>query len=289
MNSTEEREGLYQSDTRAVMSAVLHWAGDLMRDVRYASRSFLRNRAMTLVAVLSLAIGTGATTAVFGLIDAVILRSLPVFKPDRLVTPTLVLRQGVFDNFTFAQFQEFRNAPALTAVCAWSADHFDLQWAGQSESVLGQYVSPEYFKTLGVVPLSGAFPEGAAKTTDIVISYSFWKTRFNGSARIVGQFVDVQGLPFSMAAVAPLGFFGTEIGSQPDIFVPIAAQPSISRGPPRVQGDVPWLKLVGRLSDSADMAQAGLQLNTILQRRLMDIVKAAPAGTAEQEKREFLQ
>ena len=112
-----------------------HWAGDFMRDTRYASRSLLRNRAMTLVAVLSLAIGTGATTAVFGLVDGVILRPLPVFKPDRLVTPTLALRHGVFDNFSFAQFQEFRGTPALSAVCAWSAEHFDLQWAGQSESV----------------------------------------------------------------------------------------------------------------------------------------------------------
>jgi hypothetical protein len=120
-----------QSGTWAVTSATLPWAGNSPRDARYAFRSLLRNRVTTLVAVLSLAIGIGASTAVFGLLDVVILSPLPVFKPDRLVTPTLVLPHGAFDNFTFAQFQEFRDTPALSAVWAWSAEQFDLQWAGQ--------------------------------------------------------------------------------------------------------------------------------------------------------------
>jgi predicted permease len=244
---------------------------------------------MTFVAVLSLAIGMGASTAVFGLLDVVVLRPLPVFKPDRLVTPTLVLRQGAFDNFSFAQFREFRDTPALSAVSAWSAEHFDLQWAGQSETVPGIYFAPGYFGTLGLLPLAGAFPEGAAHATEIVIGYDFWKTRFHGSTGILGQPVEIQGLPFSIAAVAPRGFFGTEIGSQPNIFVPIAAQPSISHASPRVQSDAPWLKVVGRMSDNTNMAQLGRQLSTILQRHLMDVVRAAPAGTPERAKREFLQ
>lgn len=269
-------------------TTILRWAGDFMRDTRYALRSLRRNRAMTLFAVLSLAIGMSASTAVFGLLDAVVLRPLPLFKPERLVTPTLVLRQGAFDNFSFAQFREFSGTPALSAACAWSAAQFDLHWAGQSESVPGIYFTPEYFGTLGLPPLAGAFPEGAAHATDIVIGYDFWKTRFHGSTGIVGQSVEIQGLPFSIAAVAPRGFFGTEIGSQPKIFVPIAAQPSISHASPRVQSDEPWLKVV-RLSDNTNMVQLGRQLNTILQRHLMDIVRAAPAGTPEQAKREFLQ
>src|SRR5580658_253506 len=100
-----------------------------MRDIRYGLRSLRRHPVMTAVAVLSLAIGIGATTAVFGLIDAVVLKPLPVSKPNRLVTPILILRQGAFDNFSYAQFEAFRYAPAFSSLCAWSPDRFDAQWS----------------------------------------------------------------------------------------------------------------------------------------------------------------
>jgi putative ABC transport system permease protein len=159
-----------------------------MRDIRYGLRTLRRNPIMTVVAVLSLAMGIRATAAVFGLIDAVVLKPLPVSKPNRLVTPSLILHQGAFDNFSYAQFEAFRNAPAFSSLCAWSADRFDAQWSGRSESLLGQYVSPGYFETWGISPAIGNFPEAtqAAQASSIVASYAFWESRFNGSgARVV--------------------------------------------------------------------------------------------------------
>jgi hypothetical protein len=185
-----------------------------MRDIRYGLRSLRRNPVMTAVAVLSLAMGIGATTAVFGLIDAVVLKPLPVSKPDRLVTPALILRQGAFDNFSNVQFEAFRNAPVFSSPCAWSADRFDAQWAGQSESVPGQYVSPAYFETLGIAPSSGDFPTGT-QASSIVVSYTFWESRFNGSRAVLGQRVDIRNVPFTIVAVAPKGFLEPKLELSP--------------------------------------------------------------------------
>jgi hypothetical protein len=113
----------------------------VLHDLRYALRWLRLNPAITSLVVLSLAIGIGSTTAVFGLIDAVVLTALPGPTPDRLVTATLILPQGTFDNFTYAQFEEFRKTPVLRSACAWSADRFDVRWAGHSASVPGQYVT----------------------------------------------------------------------------------------------------------------------------------------------------
>jgi predicted permease len=246
----------------------------VLRDIRYALRSCRLNPGITSVAVFSLAIGMGGATAVFGLIDAVVLKPLPVSKPDRLVTATLVLPHGVFDSFSQAQFEAFRSAPVFSSACAWYTNRLEVEWAGQNESVLGQSVTPGYFQTLGIVPAIGSFQAG-----NVAISYPFWKRRFNGSLAVLGQRVNIQGTPFTISAVTPRGFFGTEIGSLPDLFVPLA---------PR-QSDMPWLKFVGRLSSTAGMEQASVQLNAILQRQLMDVIQAAPAGTPDRLKREFLQ
>jgi len=248
--------------------------GDFVRDTRYGLRSFRLNPALTPVAVLSLALGIGGVAAVFGVMDAVVLKPLPVANPERLVSATVVLPQGVFDNFSGAQFEEFREARAFSSLCAWSPDRVEIRWDGQSESVPGLYVSRDYFQTLGIAPVIGSF-----QADGIAISYSFWKSRFHGSPGVAGQRVEIHGRPFTIAAVTPRGFFGTEIGSLPAVFIPMAFPRS----------DAPRLKLVGRLSHGVSMSQANAQLNAILERGLMDIVKAAPAGTPAQMKREFLQ
>ena len=213
----------------------------------------------------------------FALVEHILLKPLPVADPDRLMSATLVLPQGAFDNFTAEQFAMLGRAPAIPGAAAWSPGQFAVRDAGHGESVPGLAVSPEYFAVLGIAPAVGRFP--AAGDAGAVIGYRWWQTRFGGSAAAIGKALEIDGRPLRIVAVAPRDFSGTEIGRRADLFVPLRPQNAATVN----------LKLLLRLAPGVTTASASAQWNGILRRQLEDLVKAAPAGTPEQMKREFLQ
>src|SRR2546425_5840738 len=199
----------------------------IWRDVRYCARMLLKARAFTAMAVLSLALGIGANTAIFSLLDAMLLRTLPVQHPGQLVfleqsdAPQFKRSSGI----SFAAFEQLRRQNAvLSGACFFSyATRINTNLNGQAEVVEGQPVSGNFFSVLGLEPVAGRM---FSETDDndaqamAVISYGYWQRRFNLSRSVVGQSVTLNSLPFTIVGVAPPEFFGVIVGNAPDVFLP---------------------------------------------------------------------
>ena len=221
----------------------------LSTDLRLAIRSLTRTPAVTLVAVASIALGIGATTAVFSLLDQVTLRTLPVARAGELVqlsakdTESYGGGIGNGSELSWPVFVELRDCGAGVDSLfgrVWSSLH--VGHAGRTERVTGELVSGTYFPALGLTPAAGRLLTAADDRTPgghpvAVLGHEYWQQRFGGRADIVGQAITVNGHPLTVVGVAPRGFFGLEMATPADVFVPLTMQPQM--GPP-------WLKLENR-------------------------------------------
>lgn len=213
----------------------------MVGDVRLAMRLLWRARLVSTVAVLSLALGIGANTAIFSLVNSLLLCELPVRDPGRLAVLVEPARAGA-DDFSgvpiharFALFDQLRQRPALFAgTIAWSSSSFGLGSGGDAQSVAGLWVSGSFFDVLGVPAIVGrtlsdaddASTTGHAAAAPVaVISYKFWQREFGGAADAVGRPVRLDGVPFTIVGVTPREFFGPEIGRTFDIIVPLGSEP----------------------------------------------------------------
>jgi predicted permease len=199
---------------------------DLVQDLRYAVRLLRQSPAFTAVAVCSLALGIGANSAIFALVDDVLLRSLPVRDPERLV----LLDRGSWTNPIWEQIRD-RRGQLFEDAMAWSEQRFDLSRGGRTEFVEGLWVSGSFFEVLGVPAAvgrtltsaddrRGGGPDGAVA----VISHRFWHQRFGGSPDVIGRPVTLDRVPFTIVGVTPPRFFGPRVGSAFDVAVPLGAQ-----------------------------------------------------------------
>jgi putative ABC transport system permease protein len=252
-----------------------------MQDLRLALRSLRATPIVTTVAILSLALGIGANTAIFSLVDSLLLRTLPAREPQRLVL--------ISDNpaspfgaqsFTYPIWDQIRQRPQLfDAALAWSSNRFDLAAGGETEFVDGFWASGGLFDALGVPAMLGRTftdaddqPPGASPAARggrdgavAVISYAFWQRRFGGAADAIGRRIAIERVPFTIVGVMPPGFFGPEIGRRFDIALPLGDEPLV-RGKETFLAarSTWWLTIMARLKpgqslESATAALRGVQ------------------------------
>jgi predicted permease len=250
----------------------------LFQDAAYAFRQLRRSPGFAVTAALSLALGIGANTAIFQLVNAIRLKFLPVRNPHELVLIDFEkgsMRSGNFStrsaNLTYAQYDAIRTQrQAFTGVLAWSAHRFNLAPGGEARYAEGLYVSGNFFSLLGVNPLLGrTFTEqddtAACSNPGAVLSYDFWQREFDGDTAALGRAVLLDGHDFPVIGVTPRAFFGVEVGYRYDVAIPLCADRMLSDDG---KGRIPvrhywWLSLMGRLKPGWTAARATSYLHTI--------------------------
>ena len=269
------------------------WLFGIATDVRSALRFFASTPLVSAVAVLSLGLGIGATTATFSLINSVYLRPLPVDNPEALVYVTGPTRSGRAGR-QLAQL--LRDAPDVFArTAAYTETQFDVSSDNEARWVDGLWVSGTFFETMGVVPSAGRLLSeaddssgGGADGPVVVISHSLWQRRFAGAPDAIGRQIDVNHAPFTIVGVAPADFFGPNVGRSFDVAVPLSAA-SLLVGPGGVQ---PGDHVIARLNDGQTVDAANAALQTWLTRldadraRFASQVRAVPAATGQSPVRE---
>ena len=195
---------------------------DLTRDLRFAARSFRRSPAFTITAVLSLALGIGANSAVFTALDAVLWKPLPVANPRSLVR--LMATRGndqYLASLPSGFVDQLRRADILSEVAFFSNDGLSFSYDGRAERIVGEFVSPNYFTFLGVNPILGqAFTPQVRSghwASEAVLSYRFWKRRFAGDPTVIGRVIHLNTYPFVIVGVSPPSFFDLEQGFEPEL------------------------------------------------------------------------
>jgi predicted permease len=270
-NPTLIREEIYQMNTIGVLET-------LWQDARYGFRLLRRNPTFAVVAILTLALGTGANAAIFQLVDAVRFRTLPVKDPQQLVALG-INTNGKGRTGRFTGERPTVTEPLLRAIrehqqsfsqlLAWGTGYFDLSTSGESRIARGLWVSGDFFDTLGVRPATGrlivpADDRKGCSAPGVVLSHAFWQAQFHGDPSIVGRPILLDGHSFEVMGVAQRGFFGVDVGRTFDVAAPICAEP-ITRGALSAidKRDAWFLGMLGRLRDGWTSEQAEAQLRAV--------------------------
>ena len=237
------------------------------QDIRYGLRTLAANPGFTATAILSLALGIGANTAIFSILNAVLLRSLPVEDPQRLVQ----VRPGVDgdDEFTNPIWEQVRDRQqAFSGALAYAPDRFDLADGGESHYAVGLWVSGDFFRVLGVPAIAGRIfsrDEDRRGTVPIaVISYQFWKRNFDGNADAIGKTVRLNRHIFEIVGVTPPWFRGLDTDWGFDVAVPIACEPIFHPDHSALDERAEWwLRILGRMLPGESIEQARDRMRAI--------------------------
>jgi len=241
----------------------------LWQDLRYGLRMLRRSPGFTVVAVLTLALGIGANTAAFSLIDAVMLRRLPVERPDELLqlkrqNPRYVgLASPDFSNPLWEQVRDQQNV--FSGVFAWGNDEFDLDRGGTVHPAEGSFVSGDFFTTLGLRPAAGRLITGSDDYRGCpavaLLSYGFWQGHYGGAGVAIGNILSLNDHPFKVIGVAPPGFYGMDVGRESQVFVPICTSAILGAQSLEARS-LWWLNVAGRIKPGISPAQliAGLRV-----------------------------
>jgi predicted permease len=238
---------------------------EFRQDLRYAIRVLRRSPGFTAVAALSLALGIGANTVVFGVMNALVLRPLPVPSPSQVY----FVQRSNQSNLSFPNYRDLRDrSTTFTGMAASRIAPLSLEGDDGSRRVWSYLVSGNYFEMLGIQPAVGRFfgsdtDRARGASPYAVLSYACWRQRFGGDPRVIGRSVRINTLPFTVVGVAPRGFQGTEVFYWPDVWLPISMQA-------QVEGNS-WLDergsfnswVVGRLKPEITPYQAEADLNAI--------------------------
>jgi putative ABC transport system permease protein len=250
----------------------------LLQDIRYALRQLRKSPGFTTVAVLTLALGIGANTAIFGLLDQALLRALPVKEPDRLVLLRysgsnrghLSSRSDGKLYFSYPMYRDLRDRNAVfSGVIATDWMQAGLQWHNQPELIGTELASGNYFDVLGVQPALGrlfvASDDVVANANPVaVLSFSYWRRRFGADPAILNQSVLVNGHPFTIIGVARPGFHSVVVGDTPDLFVPMTMLSQVSPGNTDLEDRrSSWLNIVARLNPGVSREQAEAAINPL--------------------------
>ena len=243
---------------------------ELTQDLRYALRSLRKSPGFTMVAVLSLALGSGANTAIFQLLDAIRLRALPVARPEELVEIRVDdmthargtwVRDSALTNPLWEKIREQREP--FSGLLAWADEPLEIARSGDTRQVAGLWVSGDFFHVLGVHPLLGRVfapvddHRGCGLAPGAVLSEGFWRQEFGGNPDIVGHHVPLGKSDIEIIGVTPKEFFGLEVGRRFDIALPICAEPAWHGGAGRLDsGTVWWLTVMARLRPEVSRARA---------------------------------
>jgi macrolide transport system ATP-binding/permease protein len=236
------------------------WEDEMFQDLRFGVRMLLKHKAVTAVAVLSLSLGIGANTALFSVVDRLLVRPLPVEQPERLVAFNKSTPPGLFDKFTYPDFADYRDLNTVFdgLVCV-AETALNLSERGQTERVNGLLVSGNYFSALRVTPALGrGFLLEEERTPDAhpvaVLSYGLWQRRFGADPAVVGREITLNGRGHTVVGVAPAEFTGTIRGTAPDLYVPIKSDNNRGKY---------WLLLMGRLKPGVSREQAQAAMNVL--------------------------
>ena len=246
------------------------------KDLRQAVRLLHLNPGFAVVAILSLALGIGANTAIFELIDAVLMRTLPVPSPQQLADiqeihggriGSTVARQKEFSFALWDQLQQQQRA--FSGIAAWSTERFDLGQGGEARYAEGMWVSGSLFKVLQLQPMLGRL---IAQSDDyrgcgirgVVISNAFWHREFGGLGNVIGSKLALDGHPFEIVGVTPPSFYGLEVGRNFDVALPLCSEPAIhAEGAWTADPITWWLAAIGRLNPGWTLKEASAQLASI--------------------------
>jgi len=270
--------------------SALHKAPMFLQDLHFAARQLLRSPGFLIVAVLSLALGIGANSAIFSLLNSVLLKKLPVREPEKLVMLTDPADSGVSIGsntgerglLSYPEFEDLKHDASLfNGLCAVESDpqrgiaHID----GGSEEISSKLVSGSYFTFFGLNPQAGRFFDmgtdgqlGASPYA--VISDSFWERRFARSAQAIGKNIVLAKTALTIIGVAPRGFLSETVGQKPDFWAPLSMQLQLIPGRdwlhplPDPTEKAMWLHVFGRLKPGLTLAQASAQANAIFKRNL---------------------
>src|SRR5689334_23403598 len=263
---------------------------NLLKDIRYGLRGLLKRKGFALIAVLTLALGIGANTAIFTLVIAVMLKSLPVQKPEELVLFTDVTgegtsfedspRVGKWDRFSFASYEYFRNhnqsfqdlAALRSGTSRLSVRRPDAAAAARAQ---GQLVTGNYFSVLGVRAARGRVltneDDKAGAQPAAVISDRYWEQELNSDPSVVGKNFIINGTNFTVVGVTPKEFFGERVRRPPDFWLPLSFQPQVELRESYLTNDqVYFLMVLGRLKPGTSLAQAQATTNLALRQFLTE-------------------
>src|ERR1039457_6522792 len=265
----------------------------LLQDLRYAARMLRHNPGFAAVALLSLALGIGANTAIFSLINAVLLRMLPVQRPEQLVFVENVGARGGGGAPPYPCFEQFRDRNHyFSGLSAFSADNMRISIDGRPEEVMAQHATGNYFAVLGLKAWAGrtfgptddsVIGKGGPDGPVAVISYRYWKRRFAGSPTVLGRVVQLEGRAVTIIGVTPPEFFGLQPGMPVDLTVPLMLAPAETL---RDRGAW-WLNVVGRLKPGADPARARSELDGIFQAFMDEKSGSAKVSGTDEMRRDY--
>ena len=247
----------------------------LFQDLRYAWRQLIKSPGFTAVAVITLALGIGANTAIFGLLDQALLRSLPVKEPDRLA---ILKYQGSFNGhtrsrtdekfyFSYPMYRDLRDRNSVfSGLIATVNAEVGVQWHNQPELVTAEVVSGNYFDVLGVQPAMGRLLVQSDDTVPnanpvAVLSFDYWQRRFGADRGLLNQSILINGHPFTVVGVAQRGFHSAVAGDTPDLFAPMMMKAQVMPGGDELkERKASWLNIIGRLKPgiSRERAEAAL-------------------------------
>jgi putative ABC transport system permease protein len=249
-------------------------AESIWTDLRYSVRVLAKAPVFTSVVVLTLAFGIGANTAIFSLVDSLLLKTLPVDKPEQLFQVT----ENALTNPLWEQIRD--HLDVFSGAFAWSAGQFNLSKGGMVQNADGLWLSGDAFRTLGLHPAAGRLLSAADDRRGCaalaVLSYGFWQTRYGAAASAIGGVISLDGHPFEIVGVAPAGFFGMTVGSKFDVALPLCASDvfdlstieAARTAPPRPKSRLDnrhmwWLHVIGRVQPGIGMSRLKSRLKAL--------------------------
>jgi predicted permease len=245
------------------------WLERLAQDLRYAFRTIRHSPGFTSAAVLSLGLGIGANTAVFSVLDAVLLRSLPVRDPKQL---WIFAHRGGGEPSTGCNYHHYETlregGRSFADLMAFWPLELKVRVGPEYEALTGQYVTTNYFSALGVQPLFGrAFTDGDSEQPVALVSHGWWRRRLGGSPDVIGKGIVIAGVPLTIVGVTPPEFFGMQVGNAVDVSLPFGLQPRVSPefGDRRAEREGTWgLRIVGRLKPAVEPETARAEVAGLL-------------------------
>lgn len=283
----------------------------LFEDLRFAARMLAKNPGFTIVAVLTLALGIGANTAIFSVINSILIRGLPVKQPRQLVFLTNPDNQGMERGFadgdrdflTYPEFQDLaKNNAVLSGLAASASEGPKLSIGIENQGRFSEgapvqlsLVSGSYFSVLGVDPLLGrTFTVEVDRVRDAnpvaVVSYRFWQDRLDGDHSVLGRKIRIRSTWFDVIGVTHPEFSGETVGISPDVWVPLSMQSEIYPGRDYLSLETKpfhkteWLQAIGRLKPGVELAQAKANLNAVFQQ----ILQSQTDQMSPEERRTFM-
>jgi predicted permease len=244
----------------------------LLKDIRYGVRSLLKRPGFTAIAAITLALGIGANTTIFSVVNGILLRPLPgISRPDRLIDVHATEPNGSsFHSFSYPDYEYYReHNQVFDGLMAYTGIPLSMNAGSQPERIFGMIVTGNYFNVLGTRPAQGRFfapEEDQTPNTHpvAVLSYGLWQQRFGADQAVIGKTITLNGHAFTVIGIAPQGFRGTWAGLVTDAWVPMMMQAQVRPGGQLLTArGARWLEVDGRLKDSVTLGQAQTAMNAL--------------------------